>query len=134
MPPAGRIRVRQGEERLLGLIGDQDTVTGFLLAGIGDNGSAQQKISGNNYVIVNKDTPQADIIASFKKMTSRPDIAIVLINQHIAEDIRYLIDEYKLMIPAVLEIPSKEIPYDLTKDPVLVKINRSLGDGGAKKN
>eukprot|EP00760_Papus_ankaliazontas_P006062 PhM_4_TR12873/c0_g1_i1/m.77282/K02151/ATPeV1F, ATP6S14; V-type H+-transporting ATPase subunit F len=122
-----RLRIRAGEERLLGLIGDQDTVTGFLLAGIGDNNTTNTQNHGNNYVIVNKDTPQADIVAAFKKLTSRNDIAVVMINQHIAEDIRYLIDEYNQTLPAVLEIPSKEIPYDLTKDPVLVKINRALG-------
>eukprot|EP00759_Apiculatamorpha_spiralis_P020379 PhF_6_TR25766/c0_g1_i1/m.36338/K02151/ATPeV1F, ATP6S14; V-type H+-transporting ATPase subunit F len=122
-----RIRLRQGEERLLGLIGDQDTVTGFLLAGIGDNGSTAQKTNGNNYVIVTKEMNAAEIAQHFKRLTSRSDIAMVLINQHIAEDIRYVLDEYKSAVPAVLEIPSKEIPYDLEKDPVLIKINRALG-------
>lgn len=44
-------------------------------------------------------------------MTDRPDIAILLINQHIAEKIRPLLEHYTQAFPAVLEIPSKEHPY-----------------------
>jgi V-type H+-transporting ATPase subunit F len=44
-------------------------------------------------------------------MTERPDIAILLINQHIAEKIRPLLEHYTQAFPAVLEIPSKDHPY-----------------------
>lgn len=33
----------------------------------------------------------------------------------IAEDIRYLLNDYHATIPTVLEIPSKDIPYDVAK-------------------
>lgn len=34
---ANPVRYRSGESRIVGIIGDEDTVTGFLLAGVGDN-------------------------------------------------------------------------------------------------
>ena len=37
----------------------------------------------------------------------------------IAEMIRHLLDRYEQPIPAVLEIPSKDMPYDHTKDSIL---------------
>ena len=33
----------------------------------------------------------------------------------IANEIRYLLDEYDQIIPAILEIPSKDAPYDPSK-------------------
>lgn len=49
----------------------------------------------------------------------RNDIGIILINQFIAEMIRHAIDAHMQSIPAVLEIPSKEHPYDASKDSIL---------------
>ena len=37
----------------------------------------------------------------------------------IAEEIRYVIDSHDQPIPAVLEIPSKDSPYDSSKDSIL---------------
>jgi V-type H+-transporting ATPase subunit F len=37
----------------------------------------------------------------------------------IAEEIRHVLDAYVSAIPAVLEIPSKEHPYDPSKDSIL---------------
>ena len=37
----------------------------------------------------------------------------------IAEQIRHVIDRYNKAIPAILEIPSKDHPYDPTKDSIL---------------
>ena len=61
---------------------------------------------------------------AFKDLASRRDIAILLINQHIAETIRHLIDDYDQMLPALLEIPSKDHPYDPQKDSILKRVNR----------
>lgn len=49
----------------------------------------------------------------------RDDIDIILINQNIAEMIRYVIDAHTLPVPSVLEIPSKDHPYDSSKDSIL---------------
>eukprot|EP01135_Chromosphaera_perkinsii_P006807 Nk52_evm8s598 gene=Nk52_evmTU8s598 len=105
----------QRDNSLISVIGDEDTVTGFLLAGIG-NVDAKRR---SNFFIVDKDSQTSAIEDTFKSFTSRNDISVVLINQHIAEEIRYLIDNYKQTIPAVLEIPSKNHPYDPSKDSIL---------------
>lgn len=64
---------------------------------------------------MDKNTSVTDIEETFKSFVSRDDIAIILINQHIAEIIRYTVDDHTASIPAVLEIPSKEMPYDPSK-------------------
>ena len=56
--------------------------------------------------------------------SERKDIAIVLINQHIAEKIRPLVDRYTQAFPALLEIPSKDHPYDPSKDSVLKRVQK----------
>lgn len=50
---------------------------------------------------------------------NRDDIGIILINQYIAEMVRHALDAHQRSIPAVLEIPSKEHPYDAAKDSIL---------------
>lgn len=64
---------------------------------------------------MDKNTGVTEIEEMFKTFVSRDDIAIILINQHIAEMIRYTVDQHTASIPAVLEIPSKEMPYDPAK-------------------
>lgn len=54
-----------------------------------------------------------------RSFLARSDIGIILINQFIAEMIRHAIDAHVQSIPAVLEIPSKEHPYDASKDSIL---------------
>uniref|UniRef100_A0A915PJD1 V-type proton ATPase subunit F n=1 Tax=Setaria digitata TaxID=48799 RepID=A0A915PJD1_9BILA len=101
--------------KIIAVIGDEDTVVGFLLGGIGELNKARRP----NYFIVDKNTSISEIEETFKDFCSRDDIAIILINQHIAEQIRFAVDEYTASIPAVLEIPSKEAPYDPTKDSIM---------------
>lgn len=55
----------------------------------------------------------------FKRFIKRDDIDIILINQNLAELIRHVIDSHTAPIPAVLEIPSKDHPYDAAKDSIL---------------
>eukprot|EP00127_Corallochytrium_limacisporum_P007406 Clim_evm9s251 gene=Clim_evmTU9s251 len=106
--------LRDGQK--VALIGDEDTVTGFLLAGVGEKKGTKRT---TNYLIVDKDTERSVIEETFKDYTARNDVAVVLINQHVAEEIRHLMDGYNKPIPAVLEIPSKNHPYDPSKDSVL---------------
>jgi V-type H+-transporting ATPase subunit F len=58
-----------------------------------------------------------------------------MINQHIAEDIWELITAHQEVIPTVLEIPSKDYPYDPEKDSVLISAARKLygSDNAAEK-
>jgi len=110
--------------KLVAVIGDEDTVTGFLLAGVG-----QRDSSGSNFLTVTSKTKQSEIEEAFKRIASRQDVAIILINQHVANLIRHLVTEHveSTTIPTVLEIPSKEHPYDPSKDPVMRAVAHMLG-------
>lgn len=59
------------------------------------------------------------LISPNRQFLNRDDIGIILINQYIAEMVRHALDAHQRSIPAVLEIPSKEHPYDATKDSIL---------------
>lgn len=101
--------------KLLAVIGDEDTCTGFLLGGIGELSKTRQP----NFMVVDKDTPSSDIEDQLKSFLSRRDIGIVLISQSIAEVVRYIIDSHNEPVPTILEIPSKDSPYDPSKDSIL---------------
>eukprot|EP00891_Asterochloris_glomerata_P001428 jgi/Astpho2/1428/e_gw1.00025.159.1_t len=101
----------------------QDTVTGFLLAGVG-NVDLRRK---TNFLIVTEKTPIKTIEDAFKEYTTREDIAIVMISQYIANMIRHMLQNYSKPIPAVLEIPSKEHPYDPSQDSILSRVQGMLG-------
>ncbi|KAJ3314341.1 H(+)-transporting V1 sector ATPase subunit F, partial [Gonapodya sp. JEL0774] len=101
-----------------------DTVTGLLLAGIGNVDSKQK----SNFLVVDGKTPIAKVEETFSEFLRRRDVAIVLINQHVADEIRQAIDDHDQAFPTVLEIPSKDHPYDPTKDSVLKRVQR-LFDG-----
>ncbi|KAI5780898.1 vacuolar ATP synthase subunit F (V-ATPase F subunit) [Geopyxis carbonaria] len=110
----------------LAVIGDEDSVTGLLLAGIGHVTTTPE--ATKNFLVVDAKTATAEIERVFDDFTTRKDIGIVLINQHIAEKIRYRIDTYTAAFPAVLEIPSKDHPYDPEKDSVLRRVRRLFGE------
>ena len=121
--PAKGCMATEGKGALMAVIGDEDTVTGFLLAGVG-NIDLRRK---TNYLVVTDKTTTKQIEDAFKEMTAREDIAVVLISQFAADSIRYLVNEYDRPIPAVLEIPSKDKPYDATKDSVLQRVQHLMG-------
>ncbi|KAJ7275373.1 ATPase, V1 complex, subunit F [Mycena haematopus] len=127
---------------LLAVIGDEDSITGLLLAGIGHINENQKK----NFLVVDAKTQVSTIEAAFQEFTERKDIAILLINQHvgeiqsvhvrsslhgglqIAEKIRPTVDRYQQAFPALLEIPSKDHPYDPSKDSVLKRVQKLFGE------
>ena len=113
----------KGEGSLIGVIGDEDTVTGFLLAGVGNVDVRRN----TNFLVVDGKTTKKAIEDAFKDFTTREDIAVVLINQTVADQIRYLVDEHTAPVPAVLEVPSKDAPYDATKDSILSRVQHLLG-------
>ena len=65
------------------------------------------------------DTAVSDIEDCLKKFIRRDDIDIILINQNVAELVRTTIDGHTAPVPAILEIPSKDHPYDPSKDSIL---------------
>ncbi|KAG5330326.1 VATF ATPase, partial [Acromyrmex charruanus] len=70
-------------------------------------------------MVVDKNTAVSEVEDTFKRFIKRDDIDIILINQNVAEMIRHVIDSHTQPIPAVLEIPSKDHPYDASKDSIL---------------
>lgn len=65
----------------MSVIGDWETVTGFLLTGIG-----QKDLSGQyNFLIVEDETTAEEIESAFDWFVKDPKISIVLINQKIAK-------------------------------------------------
>eukprot|EP00475_Leptophrys_vorax_P031676 TRINITY_DN4807_c0_g2_i2.p1 TRINITY_DN4807_c0_g2~~TRINITY_DN4807_c0_g2_i2.p1 ORF type:complete len:128 (-),score=42.75 TRINITY_DN4807_c0_g2_i2:63-446(-) len=109
---------------LIAIIGDADTVTGFLLAGIGQRGAK----GNNNFFVVDGETTRIEMVEeAFNRFTSREDIGIIMINQSIANEIRHLINRHSKAIPTIVEIPSKDNPYDPTKDKVMGRVRQLLG-------
>ncbi|CAL5213902.1 unnamed protein product [Lathyrus oleraceus] len=115
---ANRVQIPSNNSSLIAMIADEDTIVGFLLAGVG-NVDIRRK---TNYLIVDSKTTVKQIEDAFKEFTSREDIAIVLISQFVANMIRFLVDSYNKPVPAILEIPSKDHPYDPTHDSVLSRV------------
>ncbi|KAH7543243.1 hypothetical protein FEM48_Zijuj02G0163900 [Ziziphus jujuba var. spinosa] len=130
---AGRAQIPTNNSSLIAMIADEDTVTGFLLAGVG-NVDLRRK---TNYLIVDSsmfydpfhdeifellETTVKAIEDAFKEFTAKEDIAIILISQYVANMIRFLVDSYNKPVPAILEIPSKDHPYDPSHDSVLSRV------------
>ncbi|ROW09816.1 hypothetical protein VMCG_02661 [Cytospora schulzeri] len=108
------------DRQFLAVIGDEDSVTGLLLAGIGHvtTGADAQK----NFLVVDNKTDNATIESNFDKFIERKDIGII------ADRIRHRIDTYTAAFPTILEIPSKDHPYDPEKDSVLRRVRRLFGE------
>ena len=69
---------------LIATIADEDTNTGLLLAGVGQ--VTPETHEKNFFVYEEGKTTKDDVRKAFEKFTSeRDDIAILLINQHIAD-------------------------------------------------
>ena len=75
-------------------------------------------------MICNKETTDAEIEETLSKYLNRDDIAIIMIAQSLAERVRNMIVEHQnneeKVLPTILEIPSKDAPYDPLKDTMLV--------------
>ncbi|KAF8140006.1 ATPase, V1 complex, subunit F [Boletus edulis] len=112
------------DRTLIAVIGDEDSITGLLLAGVGHINEHQKK----NFLVVDSKTQISTIEAAFQEFTERKDVAILLINQHIAEKIRPTVDRYQQPFPTLLEIPSKDHPYDPEKDSVLKRVQKLFGE------
>ena len=112
---------RNENNMLIGIIGDEETVTGFLLAGIGERSE-----NFTNFLKVNSQTKNEQIEEFFHSLVTNKNIGIILISQDIADRIRDTLDAYNEIIPTVLEIPSKQHPYSIEKDSIMQKALRQL--------
>jgi len=125
MPTKKRFQSRT--DMKIAFIGDEDTCAGFALAGCGMIDGQDNK----NFFIVDSATRKADIENAFKELTQRKDIGILLINQTYANDIRNVVTEYNAegnVVPTVLEIPSKDQPYDAKTDPIMQRVQVFFGE------
>merc|ERR1712071_475570 len=72
-----------------------------------------------NFMVVDKNSAVSDIEDTLKSFIRRDDIDIILINRNVAEMVRHVLDAHTAPLPAILEIPSKDSPYNPSKDSIL---------------
>ena len=116
---------------LVSAIGDRTTITGLLLTGMGERNLKNQ----TNFLIVDKDTDDETIETTLRSFLERTDIGIVLISQNVAERVRNIIVEHNKVLPTILEIPSKDTPYEADKDTIVKRAAAILwgSDTGLEK-
>ena len=116
---------------LVSAIGDRTTITGLLLTGMGERNLKNQ----TNFLIVDKDTDDETIENTLRSFLERSDIGIVLISQNVAERVRNIIVEHTKVLPTILEIPSKDTPYEADKDTIVKRAASILwgSDTGMEK-
>ncbi|OMJ72695.1 hypothetical protein SteCoe_28794 [Stentor coeruleus] len=116
--------LKDAENRhLIAVVADEDTVTGYLLTGIGERNHKGE----TNFIIVDDSTPSKAVEEAFEKLINRQDIALILVAQKIADSmVRHLISGHTKMLPVILEIPSKDKQYLPQNDPELIKAAKQL--------
>ncbi|EHK20367.1 uncharacterized protein TRIVIDRAFT_48653, partial [Trichoderma virens Gv29-8] len=84
-----------------------------------------------NYFTVKSETTNAQIEAAFVQLAKRPEVGVILISQHIANRIRRAIEAHMSQknggIPTVIEMPSKDHPWDPEKDTVYRRARDLMG-------
>lgn len=110
-----RSSIPKPEGKLIALIGDEDTCLGFMLSGIGEVNATREP----NFLVVNQHTRVQTIRDTFIRFKTRNDIAIILITHTEADKIRETINMPSKLIPVVLEIPTKDHPYDIKTDSII---------------
>lgn len=87
------------EKTSIGIIGDEDTLNGFLIAGVP---------SGSNLVQVSPSTHEDDLKSIFQRLVARKDLSILLVSDFVSQKIKEEMDEYNSKeIPFVFVIPSR---------------------------
>lgn len=81
----------------------------------------------SNYLIVDNKTTTRQIESTYREFVARDDVAVILISQYIANMIRNVINANINPVPATLEIPSKDCPYDPTQDSILTRVQFMFG-------
>ena len=160
-------KLTAGTNNLLAVIGDEETVVGMLLAGVGnvdgrkssnffvvDDSSAWRRPRAAPSVRIARrrrpiaprprprlacpadaalrllpvaETSTAQLEEAFHLFTNRKDIAILIINQYVAARIRDTIDNYVGTSPSIIEVPSKEHPYEPDQDAIHRRARLLLG-------
>jgi len=109
----------------IALLADEDTISGFLLAGAGESKPGV----GDTFLVVNNSTKTHTVEDQFNKMTNRNDIAMIVMTQTVANMIRPALNVYDRIIPTVVEIPTKTEPWDPNTDAIINRVRVFLGAG-----
>lgn len=102
----------------IAVIGDEDTVIGFGLAGV------------KNCVIIKKDTDKIEIINSIKGLIKTKGLGFILISQQVAESVRAELERMKIeksLYPILIELPDKTGELPDRVDPIRLLIKRAIG-------
>eukprot|EP00392_Amoebophrya_sp_AT5.2_P016109 g16352.t1 len=119
-------RMKTMTDMKVAVIGDEQTVCGLVLGGMGMVDAQGKK----NFFVVEATTRSTDIAEAFTEYTQRKDLAVILIPQNEANKIRNVVDDFArsgTVIPAVLEMPTKDVPYDPKKDPIMQRVQMFFG-------
>jgi ATP synthase F subunit len=87
MSAAAATRMKNAATANIAVIGDEETVTGFLLAGVGGVDAKKEA----TYLIVDAKTKHSDIETAFQKFSTSSDIGILLISQPVTRAKRLLV-------------------------------------------
>lgn len=107
---AKRLIKKSEGTNIIAVIGDEDTVTGFLLTGIGERSTKGE----TNFLIVDSsiiiyrqcpltfscilETPTKLIEDTFKRFLKTPNVSVILINQHVNHYYADALINYALLI------------------------------------
>jgi len=94
-----------------------------LLAGIGERNDKGK----TNFLVVSDKTTKTEIEEFFEVLMHDSRVSVILIEQHLAElYLRQRISEHTEVKPCICEIPSKEHPYNPSKDPIMNRASKLL--------
>jgi vacuolar-type H+-ATPase subunit F/Vma7 len=102
----------------IAVIGDEDTVIGFSLAGI------------KHISIIEEQAENQKIMDTIKEFINIPEIGFMIITQKIAEQIRDDLEKLKLektLYPIIIELPDKHGEVPDRVDPIRLLIRRAIG-------
>lgn len=122
--------------QLIGLIGDQDSVIGFLLGGIGEKTMKPSLVlqeSETNVFVVHKETTSEEIEESLRTMLRRTDIGVIMITRLVADRMRQILANRDQVYPIVLEIPSPLDPFVMEDNEESKQCNKLLHNLPVKK-
>ncbi|KAH8394321.1 hypothetical protein KR009_006653, partial [Drosophila setifemur] len=85
-----------------GIMADAEVTLGFLLAGIGYH---REKF--RNYMMVDSDTPQEELVHFFNALYRRPNIGIIIIDHETSHRLRNIIQKCNQVLPILLTVPAK---------------------------
>lgn len=88
----------------IGILADEATITGFLLAGAGCIGSGKHK----NFCVVDQSMSKADVEAAFEELRDDPSISIIMVSNGVMETIKDTIAECDLRGKVIMPFPTKD--------------------------